>query len=426
MKSRWAFFVFSRAAILLSVGGAICSTVNAGQWGHWRGDGNGVAVDAKPPVTWDAENNVKWKVRIPGAGSGSPVVWDNRIFVVSAVPVKERSSRKLEFTLFCFDRSSGALRWKRVAVTAVPHEATHQTNDFAPASPCTDGEHVYAHFGSRGLYCYTMEGNSVWSRNDFGPMQARNQFGEGSSPTLFGDTLLVPWDHEGPSALYSLNKLTGETIWKVDRDEPTCWATPRVIQVGPKKQVVMNGQNYARSYDFETGEEIWRCGGQTQRPVASAVAADGLVFVGSGFRGSYLAAFRPDGSGDIEGTNRVVWAVDRDTPDIPSPLLSEGRLYFFKAKSGILSCFDAKTGKPHYSSVRVPNLFGAIYASPVAANGFVYLTDRTGSTVVIRDSSKFEVVSVNSVNETVNATPAPVGRELFIRGDSHLFCISEE
>jgi len=269
-----------------------------------------------------------------------------------------------------------------------------------------------------------MEGERVWSRNDFGKMQARNQFGEGSSPTLSGDTLLLPWDHEGPSALYAINKLTGQTIWKAERDEPTCWATPLVVEVEGQKQVVMNGQTCARSYDLETGRELWRCGGQTQRPVASAVAGHGLVFVGSGFRGSFLAAFRPDGSGDIEGSDHVVWSVDRDTPDIPSPLLSGDRLYFFKAKSGILSCFDAKTGTPHYSAVRVPDLDGAIYASPIAANGFVYLTDRNGTTVVIRDADQFEVVAANSVGETVDATPAPVDGELFIRGERHLFCIS--
>ena len=159
-----------------------------------------------------------------------------------------------------------------------------------------------------------MAGEKVWSRVDFGKMRARNQFGEGSSPTLSGDRILVPWDREGPSALYSLDKLTGKTVWKAERDEPTCWATPRVIEVQGKKQVVMNGQTCARSYDFETGKELWRCGGQTERPVASAVASEDLVFVGSGFRGSFLAAFRPDGTGDIEGTEHVVWSVDRDTP----------------------------------------------------------------------------------------------------------------
>jgi outer membrane protein assembly factor BamB len=412
--------------------GLLLPSAVAGNWGHWRGDGNGVAIDADPPVKWSSSENVKWKVPIPGYGSGSPVVWQNRVFVVSGVPSTDRAGRgsrasqqqPLEFTLFCFERATGDLQWKRVAVVATPHEGTHDTNNFAAASPCTDGQHVYAHFGSRGLYCYTMDGDLVWKRDDFGKMRTRNTFGEGSSPTIEGDKLLVPWDHEGPSALYALNKLTGETIWKVQRDEPTCWATPLVVETIAGKQVVMNGQNYARGYDLETGEELWRCGGQTERPVASAVSGDGLVFVGSGFRGAFLGAFRPEGRGDLEGSEAVVWSVDRDTPDIASPLLSSGRLYFYKAKVGVISCVDAKTGKTHFGPTRVAGL-GTIYASPVAAGGRVYLTDRAGTTVVIRDSEDYEVLASNSVGETVDATPAPVDDELFIRGERHLFCISE-
>jgi outer membrane protein assembly factor BamB len=403
------------------------SSLLAGQWGHWRGDGNGVSEDANPPIEWSVDKNVKWQVEIPGSGSGSPVVWDQQVFVVSGVPVDGATSRsgKLAFTLFCFDRQTGKQRWKQVALVASPHEGTHSTNNFAPASPCTDGEHVYAHFGSRGLYCFTMDGESVWSRNDFGKMRTRNQFGEGSSPTLSGDVILVPWDHEGASSLYALNKKTGETLWETPRDEPTCWATPLVIDVDGQQQVVMNGQTCARSYDLKTGKELWRCGGQTQRPVASAVSKDGLVFVGSGFRGAFLAAFDPKGRGDLEGTDGVAWAIERDTPDIASPLLSGSRLYFFKAKLGVLSCVDAKSGQPHYAAVRVPKLTGAIYASPIAANGYVYLTDRNGTTVVIRDANQFEVVAVNSLGETIDATPAPVDGELFIRGQRHLFCLTE-
>ena len=407
---------------------AISTVAGADPWSHWRGPaGNGVAPDARPPVRWGVDENVKWKSPIPGLGSGSPVVWEDRVFVVTAVPVRAgaraNDRTELRFRVLCFDREDGALRWERTATTAVPHEATHSTNGFASASPCTDGERVYAHFGSRGLYAYTVDGEPVWKRDDFGTMRTRSEFGEGSSPTIAGDKILVPWDHEGPSRLYALDKRTGETIWVVGRDEPTCWATPLVVEHGGRSQVVMNGENAARGYDLETGEELWRCGGQTTRPVASAVAGDGLVFVGSGFRGAFLGAFRPDGRGDIEGTDAVVWTVNRDTPDIASPLLSSGRLYFYKGKSGILTCLDAATGKPHYTTQRVRGVTST-YASPIAANGHVYLTDRDGTTVVIRDSDRFEVVATNSVGETVDATPAAVDDELFVRGENHLFCIT--
>lgn len=420
--------------------------VFAENWAHWRGPtGNGETPQGNPPTKWSATDNVKWKVPIPGRGSGSPVIWDDRVFVVTAVPTNpdrapaarppERRNRfqrggpartlpNLDFKVLCFDRASGKQLWEQTAVNATPHQETHSTNGFSSASPCTDGKHVYAHFGSRGLYCYTMDGKLIWKRDDFGKMVTRNGFGEGSSPTLVDNMIIVPWDHEGESALYALDKQTGETIWKTDRDEPTCWATPLIVEHAGKKQIVMNGQNYARSYDLASGKELWRCGGQTERPVASAVAMDDFVLVGSGFRGSFLGAFRLDGKGDVEGTTSVKWTVDRDTPDIASPLLTQGRLYYHKGKTGILTCVDAATGKPHFESVRVPEI-RSTYASPIAAGGHIYLTGRGGTTVVIKNSEQFEIVSQNSVGETVDATPAPVGDELFIRGENHLFCISE-
>jgi outer membrane protein assembly factor BamB len=329
----------------------------------------------------------------------------------------------LKFTVFCFDRATGKQLWKQIAVEAKPHEATHSTNNFASASPCTDGQHLYAFFGSRGMYCYTMDGKLVWKRDDLGNMQTRNSFGEGSSPTLADNKIIVPWDHEGQSSISALDKRTGKTIWKTDRDEPTCWATPLVIEHDDSKQVIMNGQTNARAYDLQTGKELWRCGGQTERPVASAVAGGGLVFIGSGHKGSFLAAFRPNGHGNVEGTDRVVWTIDQDTPDIASPLLSSGRLYFHKAKLGVLTCVDATTGRTHFGPQRVPGL-DTIYASPIAADGHIYLTGRNGTTVVIRDSDTFDIVATNSVGETVDATPAPVDDQLFIRGAEHLFCIS--
>ena len=430
------------------------STAFGGHWPHWRGDGgNGLSQDATPPIEWSDTTNVKWKVPIPGRGSGSPIVWEDRVFVVTAVdksndrraqapsslgqsvfaqPRRRRRGQPgggaqpgvLQFRLLCFDRDTGDLHWERTAIEAQPHQGTHNTNGFASASPCTDGEHVYAHFGSRGLYCYTLEGELKWKRDDLGKMETRNSFGEGSSPTLVGDTIIVPWDHQGQSYLFALNKLTGKTIWRTARDEPTCWATPLVVDHNGQQQVITNGQNYARAYDLQSGKEIWRCGGQTERPVASPVAANGIVYIGSGHKGSFLGAFRLDGHGDIARTGNVVWTINRDTPDIGSLLLSEDRLYFHKGKTGILSCVNASTGEPFFAASRIPGL-NNIYASPVAAGGHVYLTDRSGTTVVIKDAQQLKIVATNSVGETVDATPAPVDNQLFIRGEQHLFCIAK-
>ncbi len=405
------------------------SPLLADNWPHWRGDGgNGVSLSAHPPTRWSDELNVKWKVAIPGRSSGSPVIWENQVFVVSAVPAsgQEQTSTKseLHFKLLSFDRQTGKLLWEKTAVVAKPHEETHQTNGYASASPCTDGQHVYAHFGSRGLYCYTLSGELKWKRDDFQLMTIRSGFGEGSSPTLTGNKVLLPWDHEGQSYLYALDKTTGETIWQVKRDEPSCWSTPLVVEYQGKQQIVMNGQTAARCYDLETGKELWRCGGQTERPVASAVSQGDMVFVGSGYRGAFLGAFKLGGTGDINATPQVAWTLTRDTPDIASPLLSSGRLYFHKGKTGMLSCVEAASGKVHYESARIPGV-DTTYASPMAAGGHVYLTGRNGTTTVIKDAVKLEVVAENSVGETVDATPAPVDNQLFIRGEKHLFCIEE-
>lgn len=422
-----------RARTLVIAAGAFLSACSssADNWPHWRGDaGNGVSQSSSPPTQWSATKNVKWKVAIPGRGSGSPVVWEDKVFVVTAVdpasPEAPASGpprvERLRFELHCYNRADGELVWRRVAIETTPVEGTHSTNSFASASPCTDGEFVYAHFGSQGTFCFTMEGEPVW-RRDLGDMQTRAGFGEGSSPTIAGDKLLVPWDEEGSSYLFALDKRTGDTIWKTPRDEPTCWATPLVIEHAGQQQVIMNGQTCARAYDLETGEELWRCGGQTQRPVASAVAGGGLVFIGSGHRGSFFGAFSPEGRGDIAGTEYVRWTKNRDTPDIGSPLLSGGRLYYFKGKSGLLTCVDAATGDPHYTTKRTG--LSSIYASPVAAGGFVYLSDRDGKTVVIEDADEFKIVATNSIGETIDATPAPVDQELLLRGERHLFCIAE-
>lgn len=408
-------------AIALSL--AFASHSLADNWPHWRGEGgNGVSTSATPPTEWSDTKNVKWKVPIPGRGSGSPIVWEDRVFVVTSVPAQSGASEALDFILMCIDRDSGDIIWQRTATTGTPHEGTHNTNNYASASPTTDGEHVYAHFGSKGIYCFTLEGEPVWGR-DFGDMETRNEFGEGSSPTIAGDKILVPWDHEGQSYLFALDKRTGDIVWDVEREEPTNWSTPLVVEHNGRKQVVMNGQNYARSHDLETGDELWRCGGQTQRPVASAVAMGDMVFVASGFRGSFLGAFTLDGQGDIEGSTNVLWVKNRNTPDIASPLLSNGRLYYYKAKTGILTCVDAATGEPHYSTQRT-NL-RTTYASPVAANGYVYLSDRDGTTIVIKDADDYQVVATNSIGETIDATPAPVDHQLFIRGERHLFCIEQ-
>ena len=411
-------------ALLAGVVAETSAEIPGNRWAHWRGPlGTGEAPTATPPLEFGVEKNVRWKVEIPGSGSSSPVVWDDRVFVTTGV--QKADGQTWSFHLFCFDRGSGKQLWEQTAVEAVPHEGTHQTNTFASASPCTDGEHVYASFGSRGLFCYTLDGELVWSR-DFGDMTIRRGFGEGSSPTLVDDLVIMPWDHEGPSMLYALNKKTGETVWETPRDEPTCWATPLVAASSSGElQVVMNGQTAARGYDLKTGKELWRCGGQTERPCASAVAEGGVVYVMSGFRGAFAGAFDLERRGDLAGSKAVLWSLSRDTPDVASPLLTDGKLYFYKEKTGLLTCVEAATGEPIYETQRIPGI-GRTYASPTAANGHIYLTDRGGVITVITTGANPQVVASNDMGEGVDATPAADGNDLFIRGERHLFCVSTQ
>lgn len=413
-------------------------------WPQWRGPyATGAASSGNPPVEWSETRNVRWKVEIPGRGSASPIVWGDRIFVLTAVPVssepaprsgaeeargrgipRTRPTEVQQFTVLAFRRQDGQLLWKRVCREELPHQGTHATGSWASGSPLTDGERVYAYFGSWGLYCLDLEGNLLWEK-DFGQMDIRLGFGEGASPFLSGDRCIINWDHEGQSFIAALDKLTGREIWRVERDEMTSWATPVVVEHAGRKQIITNATHRVRSYDFETGELLWECRGMTLNTIPSPVAADGLVFVTSGFRGNALLAIRLDGArGDITGSEFISWSLDRDTPYAPSPLLYDGVLYFLKSNSGILSAVEARSGRAYYQE-RLPEL-STVYASPVGASGRIYVAGRDGETVVVRHGPEFQVLAVNTLEDGFDASPAVVGNELFLRGQRHLYCLAEE
>ncbi|MEZ5328803.1 MAG: PQQ-binding-like beta-propeller repeat protein [Verrucomicrobiales bacterium] len=399
-------------------------------WMQWRGPNfNGTANDATPPTSWSATENVAWKIEIPGRGSSTPVIAGDNLFVTTAIATdsaaeaSETPTSPFQFVVLCIDRKTGDVRWKKTTAELVPHSGHHQDHGYASASPITDGKHVWVHFGSRGTFCLTVDGEIVWSRTDLGKMETRGGFGDGSSPVLHGNRLVVPWDHEGDSYITALDAKTGKSLWKTPRIEGSSWTTPLVVEHNGQGIVVQSGPGFARAYQLADGKELWSAAGQTGRPVATPVAADGMVYVGSGFRGAFLGAYKLEGaSGDITDTDSVAWSIDKATPDVPSLLLSQGRLYFHSARSGIVTCLDAKTGEPHYSRERLEALRD-VYASPVAAGGYVFLTGRDGTTVVIKDGPKLEIVSTNHLGEPVDATPVPDGSELFIRAAKHLYCI---
>lgn len=334
------------------------------------------------------------------------------------------SSRAYEFVVLAIDRRTGRTLWQQVAREEVPHEGHHRDHGYASASPTTDGRYLYASFGSRGVYCYDLDGQLQWEQH-LGQMQTRNSFGEGASPAIYGDALVVPWDHEGPSFLAVLDARTGAVRWKVERDESTQWATPLVIEHEGRVQVITNGTNRVRSYDLATGELLWECGGQTASAIPSPVAREGVVYCMSGFRGKAIYAIPLSASGDVTHGDAILWRSDRGTPYVPSPLLYGDLLYFFDGNRAVLSVVDAPTGNVLVDRQRVPRMEN-VYASPVGAADRVYLVARDGTTVVLAHGGELEVLATNALDDPIDASPAAVGRELFLRGEKYLYCLSEE
>jgi outer membrane protein assembly factor BamB len=393
-------------------------------WPQWRGPLlTGAALNGDPPVEWSEGKNVKWKVEIPGKGSATPVIWGDTIFVLTAVAADGGERAKQRFTVLAIGRKDGKVLWQRVVREEVPHEGTHATNTWASASALTDGQLVYAFFGSRGLYALDMKGGAKWEK-DLGDMTIKLGFGEAASPALHGDRLVVNWDHEGQSFIVALDKRTGQELWRTPRDEKTSWATPLVVDVGGRAQVITSATGRVRSYDLATGELLWHATGMTANAIPTPVHADGLVFLTSGFRGNALLAVRlAEAKGDITNSPAIIWRYDRDTPYVPSPLLSGDQLYFLKSNSGVLSSFEAKTGKKVYGEQRlegVPN----VYASPLGVAGRIYVAGRDGGVAVVKQGPEFKLLATNQLDDGFDASPVAVDNELYLRGRRFLYRIS--
>lgn len=399
-----------------------------------------MAPGGNPPIEWGEGKNVRWKTPIPGKGQSTPVVWGDRIFLTTAVAHGAASdiegdhapgahdnvapSRSHRFVVMAIDRRDGNVLWETTVRDERPHEAAHVTGSWASNSAVTDGEHVFAFFGSRGLYCLNMQGEVVWQK-DLGDMQIRHAHGEGSSPALSGDTLIVNWDHQGDSFVVAMDKSSGKQRWKVARDEITSWSTPLVVSYEGTRQVVIAATKSVRAYDLATGELIWSCAGLSRNVVASPVAADGLVYVANSYDWQAMLAIRLDkAKGDVTGTDAVVWVRDRDTPYVPSPVLDGRNLCFMKHNQAFLTCVDAATGETRAGPMRLSGLH-SVFASPVAAAGRLYVASRNGATAVVDIEDEYEIRAVNRLDDSFSASPAVVGGEIFMRGERFLYCIGE-
>jgi outer membrane protein assembly factor BamB len=349
-----------------------------------------------------------------------------------------------EFQLIALDRADGSVAWTRTLRTAKPHDGSHPDGSFATPTPVSDGNRLVASFGSAGIFVTDMEGESLWDV-DLGDMSIRNAFGEGSSPVLFEEILVINWDHDGDSFIVAFDVTNGDEFWRRKRDSGTTWTTPLVVEVNGMTQVIVGGERTV-AYDLFTGEELWsygadpaaandgegergvrgrgqgRAGGGGNGVMASPTFAEGLAIVPTGGREGVIVVSPADMQGNVQDPEVCAWVEMRDVPGIPSPIASDGIVYIFRS-GGQLSAFDVQTGDRIYGPERLQAVANA-YASPVAAGDKLYFASRDGDVEVIRMGEEFESVQVNHFDDRFDASPAIADGELYLRGALHLYCIA--
>jgi outer membrane protein assembly factor BamB len=410
-------------------------------WPQWRGPlANGVAPRAKPPIHWSETNNVRWKIALPGTGHSSPIVSGDAVYVLSAMPVGAAQkpvydnapgvhdsvpvTHRHQFLALAVGRRDGTILWSKVLREEWPHEGGHETGSLASSTPATDGECIYAYLGSHGLYCLDRNGDIKWQK-DLGHMHTLHSHGEGSSPVLYGDKLIVCWDHEADSFLYAFDKHTGKVLWKVPRDEKTSWSTPLVVENEGKAQVIVSATKRVRAYDVTNGAELWECAGLTENVVSSPVYYRGLVISGNSYYSQSMVAIRLSGAkGDVTGTDHVVWKLNRLTPYVSSPLLYDDTVYVLRHNQNVMSRFDPATGKPRGEPLRLNGIRDFIFSSPIGADGRIYVTGRDGTTVVLRHDPENEILAVNHLDDSFSASAAAADGELYLRGQKFLYCLT--
>lgn len=430
-------------------------------WATWRGpNGTGEAI-GNPPTEWSEEKNIKWKAALPGLGNSTPIAWQDRMYLTTAIQTEEvgesvkspeeaaregadgqrrgrqgrrggrrggfgsraAPTKEFDFRVICLNRNDGTEIWNKSVKRAVPHEGGHATGSQASSSPITDGERIYAHFGSRGIHCLSMSGELLWSK-DLGTMRTRNQFGEGSSPALAGNSLIINWDHEGDSFICALDTKTGKELWRKPRKEVTSWSTPVITTADGKTLAIVSATGKSRAYDVKNGDVVWSTTGMTTNAIPTPIVRDGIAYLMSGFRGAALQAIKLAGAkGDITDSDHMLWQHNRQTSYVPSALLYGKHIYFLRSNSAVLSCVDIETGEAAFEGQRLAGL-RTIYSSPVGAGDKVYLPSREGFTKVFTAGATYEELATNELDDVFDASPIVIGDELYLRGHKSLYCIS--
>jgi outer membrane protein assembly factor BamB len=388
----------------------------AENWPGWRGPArDGVSPEKGLPARWSATENVRWKAELPGAGVSAPVVWGERVFVTAS---DGRLGDRLH--LLCFHRDTGKPLWDARFFGSATSEGQFAPGGMAVPTPATDGERVYALFGTGDLVCVDADGRPVWLRSlarEYGPF--RNRWGMAASPALAGGLLVAQVDHPGASYLLGVAAATGATRWRTKRDASVNWSSPLPVKVGDKLQIVTAGTYALRGYAADTGDELWSVQGMVMQCIPTPVASGDRLFVAGGRDSSLLSVRLGDAHGDLTKTH-IAWTA-RSATNIPSPLVLDGLCYCAE-DGGFANCFKADGGERVWRE----RLGGGKYsASPVAGDGKVYFPSESGRVTVIKAGPTFEVLARNDVGESVVASPALSQGCLFLRGDRHLYCIGE-
>jgi outer membrane protein assembly factor BamB len=426
---------WSCAGMLFAVSSVVLAQPSS-TWMQWRGPFNTGMAQGDAPLEWSDSSGVLWKVPVPGRGHSTPVIAGDRIFMTTAIPTgagpaagrmrggggNADAGIEHRFDVLALDRNTGKTLWQRTATVATPHEGYHRSyGSFASNSPVTDGTRVYAFFGSRGLYAYSLDGTLLWQK-DFGvKLRMDNGWGEGTAPTLHDNRLILHFDHLDGGFLTVLDPATGKELWRVPRTERYNWAAPFVATHNGRRQIVVNGET-TRGYDFETGSLLWEAAGLGENSVPQMVQHGDLVFAMSGHTIKLLMAIRLGRQGVLTGTDAIAWSTARGVSYTPSPLLHDGRL-FVVSDAGLVSNFDAVTGRPLYAQQRLPKPY-SFKASPVGANGKIYLASEEGDVVVLRLGDRFELLATNTLmDQSFIASPIIAGGAIYLRSRTHLFKI---
>ena len=400
-------------------------------------------------LTPDQSLNILWQTAIPGLSHSSPIVWEDRVFVTTAVSsdsnpdfrrafalmgreasTASKDMSKQSWRLYCLDKKTGKVLWEKVAHEGVPKIRRHPKNSHASQTPATNGKYVIAFFGSEGLYCYDFEGNLRWSQ-DLGVMDHPLGWGIASSPIIYKNLVIVQADSGKNSFIAAFDLETGQKVWSTPRDVITSWSTPTVYEGKTRVELVTSGTDYLLGYDPMTGKELWSLKGTSRQSIPTPFAAGELLYFFSGFHSvGPMFAIRPGAVGDItpaQGTNSnqyVAWKIEKGAPEIPTPIVYGDYLYVV-SNNGILGCYKAKTGERVYRE-RIGGTGGAFAASPVAADGRIYLTSEDGEVYVIKAGPSYELLAQNSMGEVCMATPAITGGMLIFRTQHHLYGIGEK